>query len=41
MKKSSRTVATGDAGAELQRLEADHARRENWKRFGPYLAERQ
>jgi hypothetical protein len=41
MKNSSRSEASGDAGAELRRLEADHARRENWKRFGPYLAERQ
>jgi Glycosyl hydrolase family 63 C-terminal domain len=41
MKNSSRTVAAGDAGAELKRLESDHTRQENWKRFGPYLAERQ
>ncbi|MDX6766616.1 MAG: hypothetical protein SFU85_07490 [Candidatus Methylacidiphilales bacterium] len=27
--------------AERARLEADAARRENWKRWGPYLAERQ
>src|SRR4051812_25544779 len=27
--------------AELKRLEADHRRERNWKRFGPYLAERQ
>jgi hypothetical protein len=26
---------------EIERLEADGARAENWKRFGPYLAERQ
>jgi hypothetical protein len=41
MKNSSRKVAAGGAAAELQRLEADHTRQENWKRFGPYLAERQ
>ncbi len=41
MKKSSRTAASADAGAEFQRLEADHVRQHNWKRFGPYLAERQ
>src|SRR3954452_21110278 len=29
------------AGAEQQRLEADERRDGNWKRFGPYLAERQ
>jgi len=28
-------------GTEAQRLEADADRRENWKRWGPYLAERQ
>jgi hypothetical protein len=28
-------------GAEAERLEADAARRGNWKRWGPYLAERQ
>ncbi|MBV8901285.1 MAG: glucosidase [Verrucomicrobia bacterium] len=27
--------------AELERLAADTARRENWKRWGPYLSERQ
>jgi hypothetical protein len=27
--------------AELERLAADAARRENWKRWGPYLSERQ
>jgi hypothetical protein len=26
---------------ELQRLEADRSRKENWKRWGPYLSERQ
>jgi hypothetical protein len=29
------------AGAERKRLADDAARRENWKRWGPYLAERQ
>ena len=28
-------------GAEAQRLAADAARKENWKRWGPYLSERQ
>jgi hypothetical protein len=28
-------------GAELQRLEEDARRRSNWKRWGPYLSERQ
>src|SRR5215467_7944022 len=27
--------------AEIERLEADTVRAQNWKRFGPYLAERQ
>src|SRR4051812_19226833 len=27
--------------AEVERLEADHRRRANWKRWGPYLSERQ
>src|SRR5689334_3441816 len=27
--------------AEARRLEEDHARTRNWKRFGPYLSERQ
>jgi hypothetical protein len=43
------TAATGDrAGngqreprAEMARLQEDGARRRNWKRFGPYLPERQ
>jgi hypothetical protein len=29
------------AGPELDRLDADQRRERNWKRFGPYLAERQ
>ncbi len=29
------------AGAESRRLEEDERRRKNWKRWGPYLAERQ
>src|SRR5579872_4693757 len=28
-------------GAELQRLQEDAARQKNWKRWGPYLSERQ
>ena len=27
--------------AEVERLEADHSRSSNWKRWGPYLSERQ
>jgi hypothetical protein len=30
-----------DGGAESDRLEQDQRRERNWKRFGPYLAERQ
>jgi Mannosylglycerate hydrolase MGH1-like glycoside hydrolase domain len=30
-----------EAGAEITRLRADDDRRENWKRWGPYLSERQ
>jgi len=29
------------AGAELGRLEEDRRREQNWKRWGPYLSERQ
>src|SRR5580765_8228956 len=32
---------TMDGGPEQLRLEADSRRERNWKRFGPYLAERQ
>jgi hypothetical protein len=32
---------THHANAERQRLAEDHARERHWKRFGPYLAERQ
>jgi len=31
----------GSAAPELDRLEEDETRERNWKRFGPYLAERQ
>src|SRR5437868_14123473 len=41
MKNTTRKAAAHGAGAELERLEADHLRERNWKRFGPYLAERQ
>jgi hypothetical protein len=41
MKNTTRKVAAPGAGAEVQRLEADHLGERNWKRFGPYLAERQ
>jgi len=34
-------VAAGLSGAESRRLEEDAARLRNWKRWGPYLAERQ
>src|SRR5712672_2163327 len=30
-----------DLTAELQRLDEDAARKKNWKRWGPYLSERQ
>jgi hypothetical protein len=33
--------ATVTATAEGRRLAEDHARTKNWKRWGPYLAERQ
>ncbi len=38
------TTATAEASlsrAEFDRLQADALRRQNWKRWGPYLAERQ
>ena len=31
----------GQSGAEARRLEEDARRAENWKRWGPYLSERQ
>jgi hypothetical protein len=34
-------MATGKANAERQRLVADARREKNWKRWGPYLSERQ
>ena len=33
--------AAPDAGAERERLREDSSRRANWKRWGPYLSERQ
>ena len=41
MKTPSRKTTSADAAAEARRLEEDHLRTRNWKRFGPYLAERQ
>ncbi|MEA2698540.1 MAG: hypothetical protein QOI66_2811 [Myxococcales bacterium] len=46
MARHSSTAPGGDEGgdegsAERQRLEADEKRQRNWKRFGPYLSERQ
>jgi hypothetical protein len=41
MRNQDRTGGAPDAGAELERLEQDERREHNWKRFGPYLAERQ
>ncbi len=41
MKNQDRTAGTAGAQAELDRLEQDARRERNWKRFGPYLAERQ
>jgi len=39
--RSPKSNGTASASAEDQRLEADARRERNWKRFGPYLAERQ
>src|SRR5580693_2318669 len=36
-----KSAATGATGAELQRLADDASRTANWKRWGPYLSERQ
>jgi len=41
MRKQDRTQAAAGAEPELERLEQDQRRTRNWKRFGPYLAERQ
>jgi hypothetical protein len=41
MRNQDRTAGAGAAGPELDRLAEDEARERNWKRFGPYLAERQ
>jgi hypothetical protein len=35
------TALRASAGAEAERLAEDAARKKNWKRWGPYLAERQ
>ena len=37
----TRAPRTGDVIAELRRLEEDARREKNWKRWGPYLSERQ
>jgi hypothetical protein len=34
-------MKTGSAGAEIERLEEDFRREKAWKRWGPYLSERQ
>ncbi len=34
-------IYDGKHDAEAQRLEEDARREKNWKRWGPYLAERQ
>ena len=39
--KNAGQTAQPAAGAEAQRLREDAAREKNWKRWGPYLAERQ
>src|SRR5687767_10247336 len=41
MRNPDRTQAAAGAEPELARLEEDERRERNWKRFGPYLAERQ
>ncbi|HVZ72743.1 MAG TPA: glucosidase [Polyangia bacterium] len=41
MTNTPKSPTLADASAEARRLEEDHARVRNWKRFGPYLAERQ
>jgi hypothetical protein len=33
-------MATMELNAELQRMEQQHEGRENWRLWGPYLAER-
>src|SRR5215510_5049986 len=41
MARRDRRTATDEASAESARLAEDAARRANWKRWGPYLSERQ
>src|SRR4051794_34901329 len=41
MRKQDRTQAAAGAEPELERLEQDQRRTRNWKRWGPYLSERQ
>jgi hypothetical protein len=41
MRNRERSGAADSAAPELERLDEDERRERNWKRFGPYLAERQ
>jgi hypothetical protein len=41
MTATSSPRAAAEAPAELQRLADDKSGRQNWRRFGPYLSERQ
>ena len=38
--KQANTAKTKNLNAERQRLEAQHEGREDWRHWGPYLAER-
>ena len=39
--KKQRNLVKGTMTAEERRLQEDHSRKANWKRWGPYLSERQ
>jgi hypothetical protein len=39
--KKKRNLVKGTMTAEERRLQEDHSRKANWKRWGPYLSERQ
>ncbi|HEX2658081.1 MAG TPA: glucosidase, partial [Polyangia bacterium] len=39
--RTKKTAVVATADSELARLQADARRTQNWKRFGPYLSERQ
>jgi hypothetical protein len=41
MQKSKLAKSNADTEAEARRLEEDTRRERNWKRWGPYLSERQ